>query len=45
MIFLSQNFLLKHVFEEKAEGSTEVTGRRKIRRMQLLDNLKESTGY
>jgi len=39
------NFLLNHVFEEKTERRREVTRRRKLRHMQLLVNLKASTGY
>jgi hypothetical protein len=37
---LRRNCFLKHVIEEKTEG-TEVTGRRGIRRKQLPDHLKE----
>jgi hypothetical protein len=35
------NCLLKHV----TEGKIDVTGRRERRRMQLLDNLKETRDY
>jgi hypothetical protein len=38
---LRRNCLLKHVFEGKLEGRTEMTGRRGRRRKQLLDELKE----
>jgi len=38
---LSRNYLLKHVTEGKIERKTEVRGRRKRRRKQLLDDLKE----
>jgi hypothetical protein len=38
--------LLKHVIEGKIEGRPEVTGRRRIRRRQLVDTLRrrEETG-
>jgi len=39
---LRRNCFLKHVIEEKIEGSIEVTGRRGRRRKQLLDDLKEN---
>jgi hypothetical protein len=39
------NCLLKHVIERKIEGRIEVTGRRGRRLKQLLDDLKEKTGY
>jgi hypothetical protein len=42
---LRRNCLLKHVIEGKLEGRIEVTGRRERRRKQLLDDLKERTGY
>jgi hypothetical protein len=42
---LRRNCLLKHVAEGKAEGRTEVTGRRGRRRAQLLDDLKEKSGH
>jgi hypothetical protein len=34
---LRRNCFLKHIIEGKFEGITEVTGRRGIRRKQLLD--------
>jgi hypothetical protein len=42
---LRRNCLPKHVTEGKLEGRTEMTGRRGRRRKQLLDDLKEKTGY
>jgi len=42
---LRRNGLLKHIIGGKAEGKVEVTGRRGRRRMQLLDNLKETRKY
>jgi hypothetical protein len=42
---LRRNCLLKHVIEGKIEGRIEMTGRRGRRRKQLLDDLKEKTGY
>jgi hypothetical protein len=42
---LHGNCLLKHVIEGKIEGRIEVMGRRGRRRKQLLDDLKEKTGY
>jgi hypothetical protein len=39
---LRRNCLLKHVIEGKVERRTVVTGRRKRRRMQLLDDLRET---
>jgi hypothetical protein len=42
---LRRNCLLKHVIERKREGIIEVTGGRGRRRKQLLDDLKENTGY
>jgi hypothetical protein len=39
---LRRNCLITHVIEGQIEGRTKVTGRRGRRRMQLLDNLKES---
>jgi hypothetical protein len=39
------NCLLKHVIEGNIEGSIYATGRRGIRRKQLLDDLKENTEY
>jgi len=41
---LRRNCFLKHVIEEKIEGSIEVTGRRGRRRKQLLDDLKTDYG-
>jgi hypothetical protein len=38
---LRRNCLLKHVIEGKLEGRTEMTGRRRRRCKQLLDDLKE----
>jgi len=42
---LRRNFLLKRVTEGSKEGKIEVTRGRGRRRMQLLDDLKEKTGY
>jgi hypothetical protein len=42
---LRRNFLLKCVIEGSNEGKIEVTRRRGRRRKQLLDGLKEKTGY
>jgi hypothetical protein len=39
------NCLLKHVIEGQIEGKLEVTRRRRIRLKQLLDDLKDSSGY
>ena len=36
-----KNFLLRQVFDSKIKGRVEVTGRRRRRRKQLLDDLKE----
>ena len=36
---------LKHMIEEKIEGETEVTGRQGRRYKQLLNDLKETSGY
>jgi len=36
---------LKHIIEEQIAGRIKVTGRRGRRHRQLLDNLKEKTGY
>jgi hypothetical protein len=41
---LSRNCLLKHIIEGKIEGRPEVTGRRRIRRKKLLDDLTEREG-
>jgi hypothetical protein len=38
---LRRNCLLKHVIEEKKGGGIKVTGRKEIRRKQLLNNLKK----
>jgi len=35
----------RHVIERKIEVRVEVTGRRGRRRLQLVDNLKETRGY
>jgi hypothetical protein len=40
-----RNCLLMHAVEGKIEERTEGTGRRGRRRKQLLDDLKEKTGY
>jgi hypothetical protein len=42
---LRRNCLLKLVIEVKLEGRIEMTGRRGIRRKQLLDDLKEKRIY
>jgi hypothetical protein len=42
---LHRNCLLKRVIEGKLEGRIEMTGRRRRRRKQLLDDLKEKRGY
>jgi hypothetical protein len=42
---LCRNCLLKHVIEGKMEGGVQVTGRRGRRCKQLLDDLKETSGY
>jgi hypothetical protein len=42
---VSRNCLLGHPVGEKIEGRTEVTGKRRRRRPQLLNDLKEKTGY
>jgi hypothetical protein len=42
---LRRNCLLKHVIEEKIVGRIEVTGRRRGRRKQLLDDFKERIKY
>ena len=41
---LRRNCLLKHVIEAKIEGIV-VTRRQGIRRKQVLDDLKDTTGY
>ena len=42
---LLRNCLRKHIIEGKMKGRIEVTGRRGIRRKQLLDDLKERRVY
>jgi len=42
---LCRNYLLRHVIEGKVEGRIEVTGRRGLRRKQLLGDLREERGY
>jgi hypothetical protein len=42
---LRGNCLLKQVIEGKIKGEIEVTGRRGIIHMQLLDDLKGKRGY
>jgi hypothetical protein len=42
---LCSNCLLKHAIEGKLEGRIEMTGRRRRRRKQLLDDLKEKRSY
>jgi len=42
---LRRNCFLEHVIEVPVEGRIEVMERRGIRRRQLLDDLKETTGY
>jgi hypothetical protein len=42
---LCRNCLLKHVIERKVEGRIEMTGRRRRRCKQLLDDLKEKRRY
>jgi hypothetical protein len=42
---LRRNCLLKHVIGGKPEGRIKVTGRREIRRKQLLDDLREKRRY
>jgi hypothetical protein len=42
---LRRNCLPKHVSKGKIGGKIEVTGRRRRRSKQLLDNLKENRGY
>jgi tRNA pseudouridine-54 N-methylase len=42
---LRRNCLLKYVIEGKIEGIREVTGRRRKRRKQLLDDLNEKRGF
>jgi hypothetical protein len=40
-----RNNLLKHVIEGKIEGRIEMTGRRRRRRKQLLEDVKETRRY
>jgi hypothetical protein len=40
-----RNCLLKHIIEGKVEGRIGVTGRRRRRHRQLLDDLKKKRGY
>ena len=42
---LHRNCLLKHVIEGKLEERTKATGRRRRRRKQILDYLKERTEH
>ena len=42
---MRRNCLLKHVTDEKIEGGIKVKGRHRRRLKQLLDNLKETSGY
>jgi hypothetical protein len=42
---LRRNCLINHVIEGKLERRIEVTGRRERRRRELLDDLKETSGY
>jgi hypothetical protein len=42
---LRRNCFLKHLIEGKIEGRIKVTGRRGRRRVQLLDDLKETRGF
>jgi len=39
------NYRLKHAIEGKIEERIEVTGRRRKRRKQVPDDLKEKRGY
>jgi hypothetical protein len=41
---LRRNCLLKHIIKGKIEGRIDVTGRRKRRCKQLLDDMKEKRG-
>jgi hypothetical protein len=43
--FFGRNCLQKHDVEGNIEGRIEVTGRRRKRRKQLLDDLKEMRWY
>jgi hypothetical protein len=42
---LRRNCLLKHVTEGMTDGRIEVPGRRGRKRKQLVDEIKEKTGY
>jgi hypothetical protein len=42
---LRRNCLLKRIIEGRIEGVIDLTGRRGIRRKQLLDDLKERRGH
>ena len=42
---LRKNCLLERIIEGKIETGLEVTGRKRRRRKQLLDDLKETTGH
>jgi hypothetical protein len=42
---LLRNCLLKHIIDWKEEGRIDVKERRRRRRKQLPDNLKEARGY
>jgi len=42
---LRRNCVLKRLIEGNVKGSREITERRGRRRKQLLDHLKEKTGY
>jgi uncharacterized protein YeeX (DUF496 family) len=42
---LPRNCLLKHVIQGKIQGRMEVKVRRGRKRKQLLDNLKDKSGY
>jgi hypothetical protein len=42
---LRRNCLLRHAIEGNTEGRIQLTGRRARRSKQLLDDLKEKTGY
>ena len=42
---LRRNFLIRQVIEGKTEGGIELTPKQGRIRKQLLDGLKEKTGY
>jgi hypothetical protein len=42
---LRRNCLLKHVIQGKIEEGIEVMGRRRLRRKQPMNDLKETEGY